>query len=48
MSKYPILLSFYSDLIKFHNLNPQKQSRKERKTNVDDNASELDKEYLEI
>ena len=48
MSKYPILLSFYSDLIKFHNLNPQKQSRKERKTNVDDNASELYKEYLEI
>ena len=47
-SKYPILLSFYSDLIKFHNLNPQKESRKERKTNVDDNASELYKEYLEI
>ena len=47
-SKYPIILSFYSNLIKFHNLNPQKPSAKQRKSNADDNASELYKEYLEI
>ena len=31
MSKYWILLSFYSDLNKFDNLNPQKESKKKKK-----------------
>ena len=40
--KYSILLSFYSNLNKFNNLNPQKVSTKEKKvTTVHDNASEL-------
>ena len=41
MSKYAILLSFYSNLNKFHNLNLQKESTKEKKVTVYDNASEL-------
>ena len=48
MSKYAILLSFYSDLNKFHNLNHQKESTKEKKATVYDNALEPYKEYLEI
>ena len=48
MSKYPILLSFYSDLNKFHNLNHQKESTKQKKATVYDNALEPYKEYLEI
>ena len=47
-SKYLILLSFYSNLNKFNNLNPQKESTKEKKATVYDNASELYNEYLEI
>ena len=48
--KYPILLSFYSDLNKFKNPNPQKESTNEKKktTVYYDNASELYNEYLEI
>ena len=46
MSKYPILLSFYSDVNKFNNLNPQKESTKEKKVTVYDNAPELYNEYL--
>ena len=48
MSKYPILLSFYSDLHKFHNPNPQKESTKDKKATMYDNASELYNEYLKI
>ena len=33
-SKYPILLLFYSDLNKFNNLNPQKETTKEKKATV--------------
>ena len=40
-SKYPILFSFYSDLNKFNDLNPQKESTKGEKAIVYDNASEL-------
>ena len=47
-SKYPILLSFCSNLNKFDNLNPQKKSTKEKKATVYDNTSELDNLYLEI
>ena len=45
-SKYPFLLSFYSDLNKFNNLNSPKESTKERKVSVYDNPSELYNEYL--
>ena len=48
MSKYPILFSFYSNLNKFNNLNPQKESTKKKNVTVYDNASELHNEYLEI
>ena len=48
MSKYPILLSFYSELKKFNNMNPQKGCTKGKKVIVYDNASELCSEYLEI
>ena len=34
--------------MKFHNLNPQKESTKEKKTTVHDNALELYNDYLEI
>ena len=47
-SKYPILLSFYSNLNKFSNLNPTKRKHKIEKATVFDNASELLNEYLEI
>ena len=47
-SNYPILLSFYSDLNQFNNLNPQKESTKEKKATVYDNASDLSNEYLKI
>ena len=47
-SKYPFLLSFYSDLNKFNNLNPQKESTKERKVSVYDNASQLYSECLGV
>ena len=30
-SKYPILFSFYSELKKFNNINPQKEHRNEKK-----------------
>ena len=40
-SKYLFLLSFYSDLNKFNNANLQKESAKERKVRVYDNALEL-------
>ena len=40
-SKYPILFSFYSDLNKFNDLNPQKESTKGEKAIVYDNALEL-------
>ena len=39
---------FYSDLNKFNNLNPKKESTKEKKVTLYDNASELFNEYLEI
>ena len=42
------LLSFYSDLNNFNNLNPQKESIKERNVSAYDNASELYNEYLQI
>ena len=41
MSKYPILLSFYSNLNKFNNLNPQKGRTKDKKAAVYNNTSEL-------
>ena len=47
-SKYPILLSFSSNLSMFKNLNPQKESTKEKKVVVYGNASELYNVYLEI
>ena len=47
-SKYPILLSLYSDLNKFNNLNPHKESTKEKKATVHENTSEIYNEYLEI
>ena len=47
-SIYPILLSFYSNLNKFNNLNPQKQSTNWKKATLYDNTSELYNEYLEI
>ena len=40
-SKYPIFLSFHSDLNKFHNLNPRKGRTKDIKATVYDNALEL-------
>ena len=46
--KYAILLSFYSNLNKFHNLNLHKESTKEKKVTVYDNPSELNNEHLEI
>ena len=48
MSKYPILLSFYSELSKFNNINPQKRQTKGKKVTVYDDASELCNEDLEI
>ena len=39
------MLSFYSNLNKFNNLNPQNESTKEKKATVYDNASELYNEY---
>ena len=45
-SKYPILLSFSGNFM-FKNLNPQKESAKEKKVVVY-NASELYNMYLEI
>ena len=47
-SKNPIILSFYSDLNKLNNLNPQKKAQKEKKATVYINASELWNEYVEI
>ena len=47
-SKYPFLLSFYSDLNKSNDLNPQKESTKEIKVTAHDNASELYNEHLQI
>ena len=47
-SKYPILLSFYNNLNKFHNLNLQKESTKDKNMTVYDNVSELNNGYLEI
>ena len=40
-SRHPFLLLFYNDLNKFDNLNPQKESAKERKVSVYNNASEI-------
>ena len=42
------MLSFYSNLNKFNNLNPQKQSTNWKKATLYDNTSELHNEYLEI
>ena len=42
-SKYPILLSFYSNLNKFNNINPRKENK-----SVYDNASELYGDYGEV
>ena len=47
-SQYPILLSFYSDLFKFNNLNPQNKITNKKKGTMYDNASELYNEYLQI
>ena len=47
-SKYPILLSFYSDLNESNNFNPQKESTKEKNLTAYDHASELYNEHLEI
>ena len=48
MLKYAILLSLYTDLNKFDNLNSQQESTRERKETVYDNVSELYNEYLVI
>ena len=48
MLKYAVLLSFYTDLNKFDNLNSQQESTRERKETVYENASELYNEYLVI
>ena len=42
------MLSFYSDLNKFNNLNQQTESTKEKKVSVYDSVSELYNEYLGI
>ena len=42
-SKYPILLSFYSNLNKFNDINPRKENK-----SVYDNASELYSDYGEV
>ena len=47
MSKYPSFLQFSGNLNKFHNLNSQKESIKEKKATVYDNVSELYNEHLE-
>ena len=47
-SKYPVSLSFYTDLNKFNSLKLQKESTKEEKATVHDNASELYNDYLGI
>ena len=47
MSKYPILFSFYWELIKFNSLNPQKERTKEKKETMYNNASGLYNEYQE-
>ena len=39
---------FYSNLNKFNNLNPQKESTKGKKGTVYDNASELYTAYLKV
>ena len=41
MPKYPILLSFYSELNKFNNINPRKGRTKDQKVTVYDNSSKL-------
>ena len=46
-TKYPILPLLYINF-NLNNLNPQKESAKEKKVTVCDNASELYNEYLEI
>ena len=48
MSKYQILLSFYMDLNKFNNLNPQKEHTKGKKVTGYDDESKLYKVFLEI
>ena len=48
MTKYPILLPFYSNLNKFNNLNSPEESTKEKNATVYDNALELYNEYLGI
>ena len=48
MSKYQILLSFYRDLNKFNNLNPQKEHTKGKKVTGYDDESKLCKVFLEI
>ena len=47
-SKYLILHLLYSNLNKFNNLNPQKESTKGKKGTVYDNASELYTAYLKV
>ena len=47
-SKYLMLLLFCRNLIKFNNLNPQKESTKKKNVTVHCNASKLCNEYLEV
>ena len=48
MSNYQILLSFYRDLNKFNNLNPQKEHTKGKKVTGYDDESKLYKVFIEI
>ena len=46
---YSFLISFFNDLDKFNKLKPKKKKQKrKKKTNVDDTASELYNDLLEM